>query len=554
VVVEGPDGVAVREPYLAEVAVGVLPAEERTAMHARLGAVLPDGVEAARHLLAAGLPADASSRARTAAAEAATAGERAAALLVAWSADPAVAVEAAAACAAAGLAADVLRVLAGVTGAGPAERVAVAALRAGALVDLGRPAEAELRAVDADLPAVPAAVAGAHAVASVRAALVEDAAVACALGEYALAQLGANAPPGLLAVVAAAQRAVGREGWDTAARTALEAAAAAGDRVAERLAGAALVAGLREALRPAESGDLASELAAAAAADGAYSAELGFRAEALWAALHADGAVETVLREAGGLADRTAPPDARALLLATLVLAHADAGGLPTARSLLARAGAAGADRTVRWVAAEAAWLDGDAPAAERIAGELAGTDLPAGLAVLTGLWVRRDAGVAETGWYAYAPGPPPVDVTVRALLSGDGTGLAAAAAAWAGVMVREQVRCLLGTGTLDELLAAERLAEAAGLATLLGRVRRALRAHGVTRRPTTRAGDLSPREREVLALVGDGLSTRRIAELLGVTRHTAETYVKSGMAKLGARTRTEAAVLAAGLADPVTA
>lgn len=80
----------------------------------------------------------------------------------------------------------------------------------------------------------------------------------------------------------------------------------------------------------------------------------------------------------------------------------------------------------------------------------------------------------------------------------------------------------------------------------------RALRGHGVTRRPTTGAGTLSPRERESLALVGQGLSTRRIAELLGITRHTAETYVKAGMGKLGARTRTEAAVLAAAL--PVAA
>ena len=57
-----------------------------------------------------------------------------------------------------------------------------------------------------------------------------------------------------------------------------------------------------------------------------------------------------------------------------------------------------------------------------------------------------------------------------------------------------------------------------------------------------------------MLGLVGQGLSTRRIAELLGVTRHTAETYVKSGMAKLGARTRTEAAVRAAALPQPATA
>jgi DNA-binding NarL/FixJ family response regulator len=116
--------------------------------------------------------------------------------------------------------------------------------------------------------------------------------------------------------------------------------------------------------------------------------------------------------------------------------------------------------------------------------------------------------------------------------------------------MVREQVRCLLAAGLVgdvDALVEAEQLAETAGLAVLLGRARRALRAHGIVRRSAPQTGGgLSTREREVLGLVGRGLSTRRIAELLGITRHTTETYVKSGMGKLGARTRTEAAVRAA--------
>jgi DNA-binding CsgD family transcriptional regulator len=556
--IAGPDGVAAREPYVAEVAAGVLPPAERTAMHARLGTVLPDGVEAARHLLAAGDPAGAAARASAAAAAARTAGERAAALLVAAGADPGLAVEAAAACAAAGRPSDVLRLLDpdGLGGSGAAGRVVVAALRGGALVDLGRAEEAEagLRAVDVDLPAVPAGIAAAHAVASIRAALAGDPGLALARSDYALAQHGAAAPPAQLAVHAAVLRALDRPDWAEAARTALEAAAAAGDRPAERLAGAALVAGLRGSLRTAEAGDLASELADAAAADGAYSAEVGFRAEALWAALHADGSVDEVLRAGGGLVERSAPPGARALLVATLALAHADSGGLPSTRTLLGRSGPVRRDPLVRWVTAEAAWLDGSPAAALSTAALLRSdgpaADLPAGLARVTAQWAHRDAGSDDTGWYAYPAGPEPVDTTVRALAGADPDDLTAAAAAWAGVMLREQVRCLLGAGTLDTLLEAERLAEGSGLATLLGRVRRELRGHGVTRRPSVRAGDLSPREREVLTLVGQGLSTRRIAELLGVTRHTAETYVKSGMGKLGARTRTEAAVRAAALVE----
>jgi DNA-binding CsgD family transcriptional regulator len=439
----------------------------------------------------------------------------------------------------------------------------VATLRAGALIDLGRSEDAEtvLRAVDVDVAAVPAGMATAHAVASVRAALATDPEVACALAEFALAAAGADAPPALLAAQAAALRAAGREGWDAAARSAMATAAATGDRAAGRQAGAALVAGLRDSLRVAEAGRLASELAEAAAADRAYSAELQFRAEALWAALHVDGALDEVVRSAAALVERTAPAPARALLIATLALAHADAGGLPTARALLGRAGAASGDRTVRWVAAETAWLDGNAPAARAAADALPGRDLPARLALLTGRWARRDADADAAAADAAEPlprsgalgriGVEPVAMTVAAWDAG-GTALVDAAVMWAGVMTREQVRCLLGAGLagpLEPLLAAEQLAEAAGLAALLGRVRRALRVHGVTRRPTARAGELSPREHEVLALVGEGLSTRRIAELLGVTRHTAETHVRSGMAKLGARTRTEAAVRAAALA-----
>src|SRR5262249_43624059 len=134
----------------------------------------------------------------------------------------------------------------------------------------------------------------------------------------------------------------------------------------------------------------------------------------------------------------------------------------------------------------------------------------------------------------------------VTAWAAGD---LTAAARAREGAMVRERGRCLLAAGSTQALLEAERRAESAGLTLLLGRVRRALRVHGVLRRPAgSPVTGLSPREYEVLRLVGRGLPTHRIAELLGISRHTAEGYIKQAMGKLGARTRTEAAVRAAGL------
>ena len=116
-------------------------------------------------------------------------------------------------------------------------------------------------------------------------------------------------------------------------------------------------------------------------------------------------------------------------------------------------------------------------------------------------------------------------------------------------------MRCLLAQGLLETdaeravppLLEAERLAEEAGLVVLLGRVRRALRRHSIRRdiRGKRSGDDLTDRERDVLRLVAHGEPTRRIAGQLGISRETVETHIRSGMRKLGARTRTEAAALA---------
>ncbi len=51
----------------------------------------------------------------------------------------------------------------------------------------------------------------------------------------------------------------------------------------------------------------------------------------------------------------------------------------------------------------------------------------------------------------------------------------------------------------------------------------------------------LTPREREVLELLGQGLSNRRIAERLGISEHTAKFHVAAVCGKLGASSRTEA-------------
>ncbi|MGD6741890.1 response regulator [Streptomyces sp. BH106] len=64
--------------------------------------------------------------------------------------------------------------------------------------------------------------------------------------------------------------------------------------------------------------------------------------------------------------------------------------------------------------------------------------------------------------------------------------------------------------------------------------------------------GSLSARERDVLVLVGRGLSNRAIAERLAISERTARTHVSKLLTKLNLNTRTQAALVAVreGLVD----
>jgi DNA-binding NarL/FixJ family response regulator len=106
------------------------------------------------------------------------------------------------------------------------------------------------------------------------------------------------------------------------------------------------------------------------------------------------------------------------------------------------------------------------------------------------------------------------------------------------------------------ELLRAVR-AVAAGDALLSPGVTRRLIAEFATRsrapRPSPVLAALTDREREVMTLVGEGLSNDEIAAALVVSPATAKTHVSRAMVKLGARDRAQLVVLAyeAGLVRP---
>jgi DNA-binding NarL/FixJ family response regulator len=58
----------------------------------------------------------------------------------------------------------------------------------------------------------------------------------------------------------------------------------------------------------------------------------------------------------------------------------------------------------------------------------------------------------------------------------------------------------------------------------------------------------LSPREREILALIGDGLTNREIGKRLYLSEKTVKNHISRLLAKLGVQRRVQAAVLASHL------
>jgi len=168
--------------------------------------------------------------------------------------------------------------------------------------------------------------------------------------------------------------------------------------------------------------------------------------------------------------------------------------------------------------------------------------------------------GPVQRAWQlSYAALDPNVDLDLEA--GGDGGRLAvadAAVAAWEAVGQPYQAAVALTHAARIALAeragrqAAARLRRAAPIAQRLGTGPLIAQVADLTRRAGT-DGDaddpgLTSRELEVLRLVAAGQSNREIAAALVISPKTASVHVSNILAKLGAATRTEAAVKAHGL------
>ncbi len=275
-----------------------------------------------------------------------------------------------------------------------------------------------------------------------------------------------------------------------------------------------------------------------------------------------------------GVLASPASPSVHERARSLLAIAEVDRGDLPEARRLLAPApvGSATADdrRLQDWATAEVAWHSGTTT-------ELAAHDASGG-AIADPAWHHL---VLLRRWFALLDGgdvdacPHPLPLTPRlaglvaesdaiALLAAPGGAADAAerfleaAAAHERCLWREALRCRWAAGdalraagqddrSRDVLLSLRATCRDIGYVALDPRLERSLRLLGVTTaRPSGRAGSaLTGRQGEVLLLVGDGLSTAEIADLLHLSPATVDTHIRNAMRTLGARTRGEAAVLA---------
>lgn len=149
-------------------------------------------------------------------------------------------------------------------------------------------------------------------------------------------------------------------------------------------------------------------------------------------------------------------------------------------------------------------------------------------------------------------PGPGGAEVTRRIRRAAPRTAVVVLTAHHEPDRVRELVAAgaagyLLKTADVDEIAGAIRAASA-GLRPLAPEAVKALAAGDETGAPGTPAGQLTLREREVLALVGEGLTNRQISRKLYISDKTVRNHLGAIIRKLDLSDRTQVALVARGL------
>lgn len=96
---------------------------------------------------------------------------------------------------------------------------------------------------------------------------------------------------------------------------------------------------------------------------------------------------------------------------------------------------------------------------------------------------------------------------------------------------------------SVDQIASALDVISAGG--TVLNSVMPWARAPGAARSPRNPLDELSPREKEIVARIVEGQSTRQMAFAMNITVGTVRTYVKNVLAKLGAHSRLQLAAVA---------
>lgn len=143
-----------------------------------------------------------------------------------------------------------------------------------------------------------------------------------------------------------------------------------------------------------------------------------------------------------------------------------------------------------------------------------------------------------DTGLRLEEGAAPDLGAPVLALVSDEAAGELALGAGAKGLLFRDVAPGMLGAALH---------AVARGLTVFepgLSQVRAAPRSTAPSGAPGP--DTLTPREREVLGLLAEGLSNKAIADRLDISEHTAKFHVNAVLAKLGVQRRTEAVVRAA--------